>query len=148
MECTPESVNCELCDQNYQNGAVSNQLTNGGRGKRECLGGDSESVDVYCRGRCTLLCKPNNPRVSLHKSATYGGQVLLYKFFRFKAKWSETATGNREQFRFLFEYSSEKNWHIFPFFSLLVRRQSFVSLLAKQKMLFFPFHSYSFSSSG
>ncbi len=40
MECTPESVNCELCDQNYQNGAVSKQLTNGRRGGGEsALGG-------------------------------------------------------------------------------------------------------------
>jgi hypothetical protein len=47
MECTPEGVNCELCDHNYQNGAVSNQLTNGGRRGGECLRqGDSESFDV------------------------------------------------------------------------------------------------------
>jgi hypothetical protein len=31
--------------QNYQNGAVSNQLTDGERGI-ECVGGDSKSVDV------------------------------------------------------------------------------------------------------
>jgi hypothetical protein len=32
--------------QNYQNGTVSNQLTDGGRRGEECVGGDTDFVDM------------------------------------------------------------------------------------------------------
>ncbi len=55
--------------QNYQNGAVSNQLTEAGRGiERECVWGDIESVDVWQSG-CTIICTCHSLILSLHKSS-------------------------------------------------------------------------------
>ncbi len=135
MECTPESVNCELCDPNYQNGAVSNQLTNGGRGGGGRVRWGVTMNLLMCRRRCTLFCKPHSPIISLQISATYGAQVLLYIFFASK-RMKRNSNRKWEPFCFRFEWSSEKKT-FFSLFFLLVRLQIFVLVLSKIKNIMF-----------
>jgi hypothetical protein len=42
--------------QNYQNGAVSNQLTDVGRGRGESVLGVTVNLLMCDRGGCTVLC--------------------------------------------------------------------------------------------
>jgi len=98
VETTASSLVVSRSYQNHQHEAVSNQLTDVGRGDSARVGDDSESVDVWQIG-CTVLC-----------TSVLGQEHNLIDWVR---QWSmiRTTVHTHDPFRSFVE-SMEEEWSI------------------------------------